>query len=84
MTTVSTTTDLITALGGYTKLAAWAGYEDSRGIHNWVSRGIPPSYHLRLTLEAKRRGITIDPSVFSLDGPDAEILKHVLAATAAA
>lgn len=78
MKVVTTIPSLVEALGGFANLARWAGYEDSRGIHNWVARGIPPAYHLRLTLEARRRGIEIDPSIFELDDQDAEVLRAVL------
>ena len=78
MKTVHTIRDLIEGLGGFSHLAKWAGYEDERGVHNWVSRGIPPSYHLRLTLEARRRGVQIDPDVFGLDDEDASQLRGVL------
>ena len=78
MKVVQTIPDLIEALDGFQRLAKWAGYEDARGIHNWISRGIPPAYHLRLTLEARRRGIEIDPAVFGLEAEDAASLRAVM------
>lgn len=83
MKVISTIPDLIEVFGGATRLARWAGYEDYRGVHNWISRGIPPSYHLRLTLEARRQGIFIDPGVFGLEDDDAESLKDVLCSSRA-
>lgn len=77
MKIVNTIPELVESMGGFSRLARWAGYEDARGIHNWVSRGIPPSYHLRLTLEAGRRGVVIDPAVFGLDAGDAAVLRSV-------
>jgi hypothetical protein len=81
MKVVKTVHDLVMALGGFTRVARWAGYEDARGVHNWLTRGIPPSYHLRLTLEAKRRGVEIDPSVFGLEDNDADELRGVFERT---
>lgn len=79
MKILTTIIELIEALGGFAEVAKWAGYEDARGVHNWISRGIPPSYHLRLTLEAKRRGVIFDPqSVFGLGEADAATLRVLM------
>lgn len=75
MKVLETIPDLVDALGGYSRVAKWAGYEDARGVHNWVSRGVPPSYHLRLTIEARRKGFRIAPEVFGLAGSDAAVLR---------
>ena len=77
MKVVSTIHDLVHALGGYSRVARWAGYEDSRGVYNWVARGIPPSHHLRLTIEAKRAGVKIHPDVLGIDDHDAHVLDEV-------
>lgn len=78
MKVVDTISELIESLGGYSQVAQWAGYEDHRGVHNWVHRGqVPPAYHLRLTLQAKKHGFVIAPEVFGLDGTDAEVLRKV-------
>lgn len=77
MTVIDSIPDLIHALGGATRVARWAGYEDCRGVMNWVPRGIPPSYHLRLVFEAMRRGMVISPEVFGLTGDDADELLDV-------
>jgi len=71
--------DLIEALGGYASVAEWAGYEDVRGVYNWVSRGaIPRNYHLRLALEAMRRGVAVAPDVFGLEDDDALTLDRMM------
>lgn len=78
MTTISNIEDLVSTLGGASRVAEWAGYEDSRGVYNWFSRGIPPSYHLRLTIEAARRGVIISGGVLGLEGDDARTLESLL------
>lgn len=78
MITVSTTQELIEHLGGCAEVARWAGYEDSRGVYNWLLRGIPPSYHMRLCLEAWARGIYVSPDVIGLEGDDAEIYREMM------
>lgn len=77
MDPIATISDLVDAFGGSVWLARWAGYEDERGVINWTYRGIPPSYHLRLILEAIRRGMVIDPAVFGLEGEDAADLIEI-------
>ena len=77
MESLSSVPELIEAFGGSVRLARWAGYEDERGVLNWTYRGIPPSYHLRLILEAFRRGLAIDPIVFGLEGDDAIELTEI-------
>ena len=80
MKEVHTIAELIDALDGFVPVARWAGYTDSRGVHNWVLRGeIPPSYHLRLLLEADRKQIKFDPEkIFGLDPDDASLLRAML------
>jgi hypothetical protein len=78
MKAIASVPELIKKLGGASKLAKWAGYEDARGVCNWTTRGIPPSYHLRLTLLARQRGLVIDPDVFGLQDHEADILRSVL------
>ena len=77
-TSISSIPDLIAALDGPTALAKWAGYEDSRGVYNWLGRGIPPSYHLRLALELKRRGLVVSPCVFGLEDEAADVLSQIM------
>lgn len=70
--------DIVAAFGGYDELAKWAGYEHASGAANWLSRGIPPAYHMRLSLEARRRGYILDPeSVFGLEPDDAATFRAV-------
>jgi hypothetical protein len=78
MATISTIPDLVNALGGAVRVAKWAGYEDIRGVKNWIHRGIPPSYHLRIVLEARRRGLIVAPGIFDLSDDDAMDLMNVL------
>jgi hypothetical protein len=75
--TLKTVADVIAALGGTAEVAKWAGYDGPSGVSNWLLRGIPPSYHLTLSLEAKRRGYFIDPSVYGLEEDDAEVFRSV-------
>jgi len=78
MKTLSTISEVIEAFGGHAELARWCGYEQPSGVANWLSRGIPPAYHMRLSLEAKRRGFLLDPeSVFGLEEPDAVMFRDV-------
>ena len=59
---------LVTAFGGTKAMADWADVGMS-AVSNWIASGnIPRGYHLRLYLEAQRRGILIDPSLWGLDG----------------
>lgn len=85
MRTLTTVAELVEALGGATSVARWAGYEDERGVYNWSSRGIPTAYHMRLVLEATRRGCVIDASaVFGMEDEDAETLRALSGAAFAA
>jgi hypothetical protein len=68
MKVVETPAELIRAIwGSETEAARWAGYRDERGVYNWRHRGVPPSFHLRTALEAKRRGVVFDPRVLGLE-----------------
>lgn len=63
---VSTVAELIKAFGGPTALGRFLDVGPS-AIANWEARKlVPPGWHLRLHLEAERRGISIDPSLFNL------------------
>lgn len=71
---VSTIRDLIHHLGGVSAVARWAGMEPS-GVSNWEARGqIPPGWHLRLLIRAKREGFTINPELFDLSPDDLDFL----------
>lgn len=65
---ISSIDDLVTAFGGPTELGEWLGVGAS-AVSNWQARGnIPTGWHLRLYLEAQRRGMPIDLTVFGFDG----------------
>lgn len=58
---------LVAAFGGTKAMADWADVGMS-AVSNWIAFGnIPRGYHLRLYLEAQRRGILIDPSIWGLE-----------------
>lgn len=79
--TLHTIQDVVEAFGGYAELARWAGYEHPSGAANWLSRGIPPAYHMRLALEVRRRGFALDPeAVCGLEGEDALEFRAVFSA----
>jgi hypothetical protein len=71
---VHTVAQLVSAFDG--DLAAWAGIGET-AVANWVARDfIPPGWHLRLYIEACRRGLTLDlESLFGLSAPEAEFLR---------
>lgn len=63
-----TVEELVAAFGGTKAMADWADVGMS-AVSNWIAQGyIPRGYHLRLYLEAQRRGILIDPSLLGVDG----------------
>lgn len=84
--TISTIRELIAALDGPTAVAEWAGVEHASAVSNWEARGsIPPGYHLRLLLEARRRGFVISPEgIFGLDGDDAKEFRDLFSGCHAA
>ena len=68
--TVHTVRELIGALGGAKAFRRWAGLDGpqhARTLGIWRKFGIPPAYHLRLVLEAERRGIQLAPQVLGLE-----------------
>ena len=69
--------EIISAFGGPTAMARWAKVVPS-AICNWAERGIPPSWHLKLLIECRRRGFAIDPSALDIDGEDAAILRRAI------
>lgn len=62
-TTLTTTEQVIEALGGTTAAAEWAGMGPS-GISNWLARGIPPGWHYRIDRYLATKGYTVAPEVF--------------------
>ena len=72
---INTLDELIAALDGPVKGAQWAGAGAS-AICNWRARGyVPPSRHLPLLIELKRRGKSINPALFELSEEDFDLLR---------
>ena len=56
--------DLIEAFGGTAEMAKFLDVGPS-AVSNWkAANDIPPGWHLRLFLEAQRRGWSIDQNIF--------------------
>jgi hypothetical protein len=56
--------EMVAAFGGTKAMADWADVGMS-AVSNWIaSKAIPRGYHLRLYLEAQRRGILVHPDLF--------------------
>lgn len=70
---IKTVEDLITLLGGPTKIGDWLGVSQE-SVSFWKRRGIPAGWHLRLFAEVGRRGKTVAPNVFGMTETDAEPL----------
>lgn len=68
--------ELIDSLGGPSELGAFLGITQE-AVSNWKARGaIPSGWHARLIIEAHKRSLVVDGSVFDLDGdPAAELHK---------
>ena len=77
MKRLRTVDQIIDAFGGARRsadnnklIAAWLGLNTS-AVCNWREReNIPSGWHLRFYLEAEKRGMEIDPSVFGIDGQE--------------
>lgn len=69
MKTLSTPDDVIKMFGGPAKTARWAGVTDNAVIW-WRKRGLPPSIHVRLLVEAGRRGFQVGKDLFDLPDED--------------
>lgn len=69
--------DVAAAFGGTAELGRWAGVGQN-AVCNWLRRGgIPPSYHVRLLIEARKRDWKIDPAgIFELEASDALLLSE--------
>ncbi len=80
---VTSIDDLIDALGGTSKVAAWACISHTT-VSNWRQRRfVPPGWHLPLLAECARRGIVVDlTKVFGLPEEDAAALSGTLLAVA--
>lgn len=75
--TLRSVDDVAAAFGGTAELGRWAGVGQNAAC-NWLKRGnLPPSYHVRLLIEARKRGWKIDPSgIFELEAADALLLSE--------
>lgn len=75
---IETVEDLVREFGGPTEMSKWTGTGQS-GVSNWITRGyVPPGWHLRVLIEAGRRGWTISPAVFDLSEDDFAVLASSL------
>lgn len=63
---IKTVADLVSAFGGNKPMADWADVGET-AVCNWKDANeIPRGYHLRLWLEAERRGLQLDPHLFGV------------------
>lgn len=81
---INTIDELIDVLDGPSKAAELVsssaryriGTISPAGICNWKDRGyIPPSRHLPVLLELKRRGKTINPALLEMSQEDFDLLR---------
>lgn len=64
---ITSTRQLIEALGGAEKVAEWLQLASSSAVYNWIKHGeIPPAWHLRLYLRCQQDRIAVDMAVFGL------------------
>lgn len=67
---INTIDDLIEEMGGNTALGDWLDITPE-AVSNWKRRNaIATGWHLRLDMEMRKRGKSVNPSVFGLE-PDA-------------
>ncbi len=65
--TIRDVATLVDRYGGTAAFAAWAQVGPSC-VSNWkANNSIPRGYHLRLFLEARRRGLIVDADLFGVD-----------------
>ena len=63
---LTTIDELIEALGGTSVVSSWLGVGSS-AVSNWRARNeLPGGWHLRIYLEAVKRGLSIDPQLFGM------------------
>ena len=80
---INTIDDLVDVLDGTSGAALWADTKWPSAISNWKSRGyIPPSRHLPLLIELKRRGKTITPALLEISEEDMSFLLSPVEAAA--
>lgn len=77
MTTLHTVDDVIEMFGGPSAAARWARVS-ANAVCWWRKRGIPPGVHLRLLIEARRRGHIIAPELLELEDDEGEELRELL------
>lgn len=66
--------ELVDALEGNSGVADLINSGDA-AVSNWKSRGyVPPSRHLTILIECKKRGLTLDPAVLDRTPGDFAIL----------
>ena len=72
---IRTVNDFVAAMGGTRKTAEWAVASDCT-VSNWMARGhLPTGFHMRALLEINRRGLTVSPEFFGVEGKEyAELL----------
>lgn len=74
MTHISTIKELVDYFGGDTKLGEMLGISQP-AVAQWKLRNqIASAWHARLIAEIKRRGVTVDASVFGLSAEDISVL----------
>lgn len=63
---INTVSELVDAFGGNKPMADWADAGET-AVCNWkAANEIPRGYHLRMWLEADRRGLSINPKLFGV------------------
>lgn len=80
---IETFDDLLKEFAGHRGLQRKFGLSQP-AISHWRSRGIPTGYHLRLYLELRLAGRTINPDLFEIDGELASVMNDHLPAVACA
>lgn len=69
--TLTTTDQVIDALGGIGSAARMFGYASNAGVGMWKLRGIPPGLHYRIDRYLAKRGYQVDPVVFGYEDEEA-------------
>jgi len=74
MKPIRTVDDVVDALGGDTKIAAWLKITPA-GVNHWKTRKeIPGGWHMRVYARLLDCGFDCDPVVFGLNRDDADVL----------
>lgn len=78
---ISTIDDLITALGGPLRLSRVLHVSQS-AVSLWkIRETIPAGWHVRLLIEAEKRGLVIAPALFRIEGEDAKVFTRIFRKT---